>query len=41
MQTAIRHLNPENGNKVLIVEDEDLFARAVTKHLKKAGFDCE
>jgi len=40
-QTFIQHFNESTQQKVLIVEDEDLFARAVTKHLKKAGFDCE
>ncbi len=40
-QTTIQHFNQDGQHKVLIVEDEDLFARAVTKHLKKAGFDCE
>jgi two-component system, NtrC family, response regulator AtoC len=32
-------LNP--AKKILIVEDEVLFARAVQKHLQKAGFECE
>jgi two-component system, NtrC family, response regulator AtoC len=27
--------------KILIVEDEVLFARAVQKHLQKAGYECE
>lgn len=27
--------------RVLLVEDEALFARAVVKHLKQAGYDCE
>src|SRR3546814_19530030 len=27
--------------KVLLVEDEALFARAVVGHLKQAGYDCE
>ncbi len=40
-QTTIQNFNQGAKQKVLIVEDEDLFARAVTKHLKKAGFDCE
>lgn len=40
-QTTIDHFNQASSKKVLIVEDEDLFARAVTKHLKKAGFNCE
>lgn len=39
-QKKIQHFN-QTSHKILIVEDEDLFARAVTKHLKKAGFDCE
>ncbi len=30
-----------NNKKILIVEDEALFARAVAKHLQKAGFECE
>lgn len=41
MQTAIQDFNQTNNNKILVVEDEELFARAVAKHLKKAGFDCE
>ncbi|MEE9331738.1 MAG: sigma-54 dependent transcriptional regulator [Methylophilaceae bacterium] len=40
-QTTIQHFNQTGNNKVLVVEDEQLFARAVAKHLKKAGFDCE
>ena len=32
-------LNP--AKKLLIVEDEVLFARAVQKRMQKAGFDCE
>ncbi len=40
-QTFVHRFNEETQRKLLIVEDEDLFARAVTKHLKKAGFDCE
>jgi two-component system, NtrC family, response regulator AtoC len=27
--------------RILLVEDEALFARAVVKHLKQAGYDCE
>lgn len=27
--------------RVLLVEDEEIFARAVTKRLKQAGYDCE
>src|SRR5687768_10307685 len=27
--------------RVLVVEDEALFARAVVKRLKKAGYECE
>lgn len=27
--------------RVLLVEDEEVFARAVTKRLKQAGYDCE
>jgi len=41
MQTNTQWVNPVRRNKVLIVEDETLFARAVAKHLKKADFDCE
>lgn len=41
LQTAIQNFNQTNNNKILVVEDEELFARAVAKHLKKAGFDCE
>jgi len=40
-QTDFQQINDIRQNKVLIVEDETLFARAVAKHLKKAGFDCE
>ncbi len=29
------------GTKILIIEDEALFARAVAKRLQKAGFECE
>lgn len=29
------------NKKILIVEDETLFARAVLKHMQKAGFECE
>lgn len=44
MQTATaseltQHLQP--AKKVLIVEDEVLFARAVVKQVKKAGYPCE
>lgn len=41
LQTNIQHINDVRNNKILIIEDEELFARAVAKHLKKAGFDCE
>jgi len=41
VQTAIESFNQTSENKVLVVEDEALFARAVVKHLKKTGFDCE
>lgn len=41
MQTSPQRINHARQNKVLIVEDETLFARAVAKHLKKADFDCE
>lgn len=41
LQTATQGFNQTTNNKVLVVEDEELFARAVAKHLKKAGFDCE
>lgn len=40
-QNNVQHFNNVRNNKVLIVEDETLFARAVAKHLKKADFDCE
>jgi two-component system, NtrC family, response regulator AtoC len=33
--------NLNHAQKVLIIEDEVLFARAVVKRLQKAGFDCE
>jgi two-component system, NtrC family, response regulator AtoC len=39
-KTTIKH--PQlNAKKVLIIEDEALFARAVQKRMQKAGFDCE
>jgi DNA-binding NtrC family response regulator len=37
-QIDIAHIN---NKKILIVEDEVLFARAVAKHLQKADFECE
>ena len=40
-QTNLQAFNQSSSHKILIVEDEDLFARAVAKHLSKAGFDCE
>ena len=40
-QTMIQGFNQASNNKVLVIEDEELFARAVAKHLKKAGYDCE
>lgn len=40
-QTNFQHIYGFLNKKVLIVEDETLFARAVAKHLKKADFDCE
>jgi two-component system, NtrC family, response regulator AtoC len=41
LQANIERINEIGNNKILIVEDETLFARAVAKHLKKAGFDSE
>lgn len=41
LQTNTQRINDSRQNKILIVEDETLFARAVAKHLKKADFDCE
>ncbi len=41
LQTNTQLANDISQSKVLIVEDETLFARAVAKHLKKADFDCE
>ena len=36
------HLQPfQQKPRVLVIEDEALFARAVVKRLKKAGYDCE
>ncbi len=42
-QSQINHVHPLNQEvrRVLIVEDEVLFARAVSKQLVKAGFECE
>lgn len=37
----IQRINDVRNNKILIVEDETLFARAVAKHLKRADFECE
>lgn len=36
---AIKHHKART--RILLVEDEALFARAVVKHLKQAGYDCE
>jgi DNA-binding NtrC family response regulator len=36
-----KYPNPNQAQKVLIIEDEVLFARAVLKRLQKAGFECE
>ena len=41
LQTNGQHRHIIQRSKVLIVEDETLFARAVAKHLNKADFDCE
>lgn len=40
-QIMIQDFNQVTNKKVLVVEDEELFARAVAKHLKKSGYDCE
>lgn len=40
-QTDTRHFHLNQTKKVLIVEDEVLFARAVLKRLQKAGYECE
>jgi two-component system, NtrC family, response regulator AtoC len=40
-QTNFERINDLRRNNILIVEDEILFARAVSKHLTKSGFDCE
>jgi DNA-binding NtrC family response regulator len=40
-QTNIQRINDTRNNKILIVEDETLFARAIAKHLNKADFVCE
>ncbi len=37
----VQHINDNRKNKILIVEDEVLFARAVSKHLGKSNFECE
>jgi len=34
-------IQQQTRTRVLLVEDETLFARAVVKRLKQAGFDCE
>ena len=46
MQLAQLNLNESSSfnkqpSKILIVEDEGLFARAVMRRLQKAGFECE
>ena len=38
-EAKIPHINL--AKKILIVEDESLFARAVQKRMQKAGFECE
>jgi two-component system, NtrC family, response regulator AtoC len=38
---STQQINAIRNNKILIVEDEVLFARAVAKHLNRAEFDCE
>ena len=40
-KTAIKHPQLNQARKILIVEDEALFARAVMMRLQKAGFECE
>jgi two-component system, NtrC family, response regulator AtoC len=40
-QINTQRIHDNQQSKILIVEDETLFARAVVKHLKKADFDCE
>ncbi|HSH53721.1 MAG TPA: sigma-54 dependent transcriptional regulator [Methylotenera sp.] len=40
-QSEAKHLHFNQTKKVLIVEDEVLFARAVHKRLQKAGYECE
>lgn len=40
-QTQYQPPQLKGNKKILIVEDETLFARAVTKRLQKAGFECE
>ncbi len=42
-QTEVAEKTPQIifAKKILIVEDETLFARAVQKRMQKAGFDCE
>lgn len=37
----VQRINDNRKNKILIVEDELLFARAVAKHLGKSDFECE
>jgi two-component system, NtrC family, response regulator AtoC len=37
----VQRFNDNRKNKILIVEDELLFARAVAKHLGKSDFECE
>jgi two-component system, NtrC family, response regulator AtoC len=40
-KTAIKYPQLNQAKKVLIIEDEALFARAVMMRLQKAGFECE
>lgn len=40
-QSEARNLHLNQIKKVLIVEDEALFARAIQKRLQKAGYECE
>jgi len=41
IHTEPKHPSLNQAQKVLIIEDEVLFARAVLKRLQKAGFECE
>jgi DNA-binding NtrC family response regulator len=40
-ESAAHHANVKPRMRILLVEDEAVFARAVAKRLQKAGYECE